>query len=416
MVDARHVTPSGPSILIIGDFGFPYGTGASSRVFSYATGLQAAGAHVKVLCVEPSGWAGKYGNTAARGEYRGVVYEYTYGRTTRPAARWLRGWLKATKPLRFVASGRRWASERGGLDMVLVYSRSMLWLVAARVLCSMTGALLVHEDCELPFVGQADGILLRLRRRAYERLVFRLFDGCIAISSLLEDYCGRYLRPGAGVLLVPILVDVLAFDADAGSLSGDGDAVVYCGYATHPEVLDLVKGFAIVAEANPGLRLQVIGGSLRPHLLPKLWELARELGVADRLELVGMVKRDELPQRLRAARVLVLPRPDAPFSRAGLPTKLGEYLAAGRPVVVSSVGDIPSYLRDGVDAYLCAPGDVPGFAARLAHVLDHPVEAAEVGLRGRETAVARFDPVVHGRRIIEFADGLRPARDGVPES
>jgi glycosyltransferase involved in cell wall biosynthesis len=297
--------------------------------------------------------------------------------------------------------------------MVLVYSRSMPWLAAARVLCSATGALFIHEDCELPFAWQADGAAPDLRRRIYEHWAFRLFDGCIAISTWMDEYCRRHVRPGAGVLVVPILVDVEAFDADAGDLSGDGDAVVYCGYSTHPEVLDLVEGFAAVAATNPGLRLQVIGGTLRPHLIPRLLEHARRLGVADRLDLVGMVKRDDLPRRLRAARVLVLPRPDATFSRAGLPTKLGEYLATGRPVVVSAVGDIPAHLQDGVDAYLCAPGDVQEFAARLAYVLDHPGEAAEVGLRGRETAAARFDPAVHGRRIIEFVQGLRRERAGV---
>ena len=180
-----------------------------------------------------------------------------------------------------------------------------------------------------------------------------------------------------------------------------GEHVVYCGYATHPEVLDLVTGFAEVAAAHPGLRLRVIGGSNRPYLLPALWDLARRLEVAERLELVGAVKRDELPALLRAARVLVLPRQDAEFSRAGLPTKLGEYLATGRPVVVSAVGDIPTYLQDGVDAYLCQPGDLPAFAARLGHVLDHPAEAALVGGAGadREGAVRPRDAGAEDHRL-----------------
>ena len=62
--------------------------------------------------------------------------------------------------------------------------------------------------------------------------------------------------------------------------------------------------------------------------------------------------REELFERLRTARVLALPRPAGSFSQAGLPTKVAEYLASGRPVVVTAVGDLPLYLRDGVDAYL----------------------------------------------------------------
>ena len=55
MQPARPVASRRPNVLIVGDFSFPYGTGASSRVFNYARGLQAAGARVKVICVEPTG-------------------------------------------------------------------------------------------------------------------------------------------------------------------------------------------------------------------------------------------------------------------------------------------------------------------------------------------------------------------------
>ena len=397
-------------VLIVGnEFGFPYGSGASSRVYAYAKGLQANGARVRVLCLEPSDAAGAPVNTQARGTYRGIEFEYTYGRTSRPASRAWRGVLKAAKWWRFLAAARRWAAG-GRADAMIVYTRSISWLVAARLACWSTGALYIHEDCELPFVYDSPSVGTSLQRWLYEQVLFKGFDGCLAISSYLADYCRRRLRPAARVLLVPILVDVDEAGPDGTPGSDAGDHVVYVGYATHPEVLDLVRGFAEVAGAHPELRLRVIGGSNRPHLLPALWDLARRLDVAERIELVGAVKRDELPALLRAARVLVLPRPDAEFSRAGLPTKLGEYLATGRPVVVSAVGDIPSYLQDGVDAYLYEAGDLPAFAARLGHVLDHPAEAALVGRQGRVTAGERFDPATHGARIIAFVEELRRER------
>ena len=78
--------------------------------------------------------------------------------------------------------------------------------------------------------------------------------------------------------------------------------------------------------------------------------------------------------------------------------------------MVSAVGDIPTYLQDGVDAYLCEAGDLPAFAARLGHVLDHPAEAALVGRQGRVTARERFDPATHGARVIAFVEELRRER------
>ncbi len=362
-----------------------------------------------MLCVEPSESRWEPLNTAARGTYDGVPFAYTYGRTTRPPDRRQRLWLKATKWARFWWAVETSAARGGGLDAIIVYSRSLAWMAISWLACHRHGALFIHEDCELPFPSGSSDARTRVRRWLYERVAFRWFDGCLAISAFLEDYCRSHLRPTGGVLTVPILIDVPAFQRAAGT-PPVGDAIVYCGYSTHRDVFALVDAFAVIADATPELRLRVIGGTLKPELLPDLHEHARRLAVDDRLELLGKVKRDELPPLLAAARILAMPRPDAPFSRAGLPTKLGEYLATGRPVVVSAVGDIPRYLSDGVDAYLVPPDDARAFAERLRHVIGHEDEARRVASAGRETARARFDPAVHGTRMIGFIADLRRAR------
>ena len=113
-----------------------------------------------------------------------------------------------------------------GLDVVLVYTRSTSWLLTARLLCSVTGAVYLHEDCELPFAWRAQDRALGLQRWFYERVVVKLFDGCIAISTDMEEYCRARLRRGARVLVVPILVDVEGFDADIAirtDAAGAGD-------------------------------------------------------------------------------------------------------------------------------------------------------------------------------------------------
>ena len=393
-------------------FGFPYGTGASTRAYGYATALHQNGARVKVLCVEPSESPEEPLNTQAKGVYAGIEFEYTYGRVSRPTAKGQRLWLKATKWGRFVRSARDWAVGAGGLDAIIVYSRSLTWIAAAAVACRATGALFIHEDCELPFVWRRDNARTRRERWLYEHVAFKAFDGCLVISTYLQAYCSRFLRESARALLVPIIVDVSQVTPnDAGDVA-IAERVSFCGSLDHPEVLALFEAFAAVADDFPDVRLQVIGAAKWPRSLDALHGLAGRLGITQRIEFAGQVKREDLFDLLRAARLLVLPRPAGAFSQAGLPTKVGEYLATGRPVVVTAVGDLPLYLRDGVDAYLAPPDDVPAFAERLRYALSHQDEATAVGRRGRETARERFDPRVHGARILAFIEELERARAG----
>jgi len=265
------------------DFGFPYGTGGSSRAFSYARGLQSAGARVKVLCVEPAGRAGDTLNVAARGEYRGVPFAYTYGRTTRPSSRLQRRALKLAKWPRFAWAVRRWAAQSGGLDVLLVYSRSLPWIATAWLLCRLHGATLLHEDCELPFVWRTETPALRARRFLYHRVAFRAFDGCLVISTYLEEYCRRYLgRPAT--LLVPILVDVTDVAGDDDPLGEPGEWLTYCGHMNHPEMGAVVAAFAAVAGEFPALRLRLVGGSRTAEAVPALRARLVELGLDQRVE------------------------------------------------------------------------------------------------------------------------------------
>lgn len=91
-------------------------------------------------------------------------------------------------------------------------------------------------------------------------------------------------------------------------------------------------------------------------------KLIADLNLSDHIELKGYVHPDKIPVELYKSRLLVLSRPDNIQNRGGFPTKLGEYLATGIPVAVTSVGEIPCYLKDEVNAYLAEPGNVKSFA------------------------------------------------------
>ena len=58
-----------------------------------------------------------------------------------------------------------------------------------------------------------------------------------------------------------------------------------------------------------------------------------------------------------AAHGLLIPLFDDVRSTARFPTKIGEYLASGRPIVTTAVGEMPRYFEDGVTAFISAPDD-----------------------------------------------------------
>ncbi len=123
--------------------------------------------------------------------------------------------------------------------------------------------------------------------------------------------------------------------------------------------LDFVAVARRVAERVPGIHFAMVGdGELRAAAE----RAVREASLSDRFRFPGW--RKEVPELLRAFDLFLL------TSRwEGLPKVIPQALIAGVPVVATAADGTREIVDDGVDGYLCPPGDVEGLSARCVEVL-----------------------------------------------
>jgi len=147
--------------------------------------------------------------------------------------------------------------------------------------------------------------------------------------------------------------------------------------------------------------------------------LRRELG--ERLRAYGPVAYERVPEALAAADVLVIPRPDHRAARYGFPSKLPEYLALGRAVVATDVGDQGRVIEHRRTGLLVEPGSPASLATALAELAD-PVLRQRLADAGRKLAESSLTWTVIAARLVEFLRTLvvsrpstarRPAAAGV---
>jgi glycosyltransferase involved in cell wall biosynthesis len=105
--------------------------------------------------------------------------------------------------------------------------------------------------------------------------------------------------------------------------------------------------------------------------------ITSRLGIRDRIEVLSTPSFDRLPALLETAHIAANPRVEA----EGMPLKLLNYMAAGKPIVSFS-GSAPS-LTHGETAWLVASGRPAELAQGILALLDDPEGAQELGRRAR---------------------------------
>ena len=244
--------------------------------------------------------------------------------------------------------------------------------------------------CEITEHPQIFGLSKSAQRSRKRRIkLLKHLDGLFVISQSLKNY---YIEEGLDenkVHVINMFVDTNRF---IGLQKSTIDKyIAYCGAVSYDKdgVNILIESFAKFCHNHNDYKLYIIGKSVNPLEMNQLKNLTQKLSIEDKVVFTGVIPPNEMPQLLYDASVLALARPDNIQAQNGFPTKLGEYLATGNPVVVTKVGEIPQFVIDNENGYLAEPNP-DCFAEKLLWVAEHYEEARRVGKKGRELAFSDF--------------------------
>jgi len=244
-----------------------------------------------------------------------------------------------------------------------------------------------------------------------ERRTLQAADLIVAVSAALKDPLLALGVPEQRILINPNGVDTDRFDPDRlqqerGRIRrrlGVGADQLLAGFVGTfgpwhgAEVLAEAIGNV---EASSPTRFLFIGDGPRRRQAEAILD---RNGRADRVTFTGMVGFDETPGLLAACDLCLsphVPNPDgSPFF--GSPTKLFEYMASGRPVIASELGQIGEVLRHDRTAWLVPPGDPGSLAQAIVELERRPELRERLGREARRDAERAHSWAAHVDRILE---------------
>lgn len=173
-------------------------------------------------------------------------------------------------------------------------------------------------------------------------------------------------------------------EAEAAALrTHDPSVILFLGMLGPQDGADLLPELLARVRSSHDLdtRLLVVGDGSERGVLE---DRARALGVADHVEITGLVPRDEVPRYLARADVCIDTSPCNAFNDRCTMVKITEYLGAGKPIVTFPLRETRRTAED--IACYAAPGDIDDFAEKVVKLLRDPQRRAELARAGRERA------------------------------
>ena len=394
------------NIVYLGETGFPYGLAAIQKMTLVSKSLVKAGARVTIVNRKGKFDPSKPRDLEPEGIHEGIHYVYTSGTIYRPKGFLKRNLQKISglfKEYGYLKEMKR----RGELDIAIVSSHRFnlvfLYLLYSRLL-GFTTVLNYVEWTKT--MEHRRGFWKKLGDNLYDKYLVKRFDAALPISELLLEHYEE-LAPGKPKLKLPIICEFDLFNLPKRE---DADPYfLYCGSLSYREVIDFIlKAYEDLPDSTEmKLKLLVSGGSKKEYeAFDK--ELAG-LSKSSLIERYSNIPYSELVDLYLNAKGLLIPMRPTLQDAARFPHKIGEYLAAGNPIITTNFGEIVHYFKNEETALIAKEYDVEQFTERMQFVVDHPEKAEQIGRNGKHMGLREFDYLQYGPRLLNFFRKLLPA-------
>ncbi len=279
-------------------------------------------------------------------------------------------------------------------------------VLIARLDVYLLSAVLLARRLNVPLVLEVDSpevYEFRKFSERYWRLPFlletieayniRRADACITVSNKLAEYFFKQGLASGGMHVISNGADLSKFNpqisgAEIRAKYGLENALVigFIGsfHFWHgiENLITLIQA-ALAQDQRVKFLLVGDGGPMKPHLQ----KFVAENNLQSKVILTGHVPHDEVGKYIAAMDIVLAPYPPLEFFYYS-PVKIYEYMACGKPVLSSRLGQIAEIVQDGVNGFISEPGDNADYIRKLARLIQDEELRARVGHEAHRTIAA----------------------------
>lgn len=244
------------------------------------------------------------------------------------------------------------------------------------------------------FTSFPNGGLLGFDYKKRDQMLGKPVDGILPISHFLEEKAAKFNKPQ---LILPILSE---YSRSNEKYSGE-NIFTFCGSAGYLlRYTIFVDAFVEVCKNHNDalLKLVIFGGDSQ---IAAVKQLLIDKGIERNASIYTQIPQNMLYEMYDTSLGLLIPLdPNNLQDKARFSQKIAEYLGSKRPIITTSVGEIPYYF-DKKSAVI-VDYTVDGFVEGMELLIEDKKLAECIGKAGYDVGVNNYDYVKNAQKMIEF--------------
>lgn len=161
--------------------------------------------------------------------------------------------------------------------------------------------------------------------------------------------------------------------------------ICHVGFTDLGAFRTMLEAFKISLAKRKDILLMLVGKLSQSHL-----DLIKKINIDEYVAYYGIQPYSRMSFYLRASDILLFSMRDSIIETARWPIRIGDYLAAGRPIIATNIGEISKIIRDW-KCGICVPtNNANAFAQAITTLIENPNLQEQMGIQARKAAEEEY--------------------------
>lgn len=368
---------------------FPDGLAATNRIKCYAKAYISQGVDCEVIIYGRNNFD-EY--LLPKGLAEGIPYEFIGGGVHRLKGKWkakIQSFSLFIRLLYFLFYTLKTD------DVVLGYNEGpgmLIWLLLKVI--HLRKAFYISELCELPYGTGLENSRTRAQRIFAYKHLFPKYDGIIAISKPLADEAHKHCSKRTIIIKVPILVDFDYFDIPDRSSEADFPYIFHAGtlYEQKDGIIGMIEAFGLATrKLNTPIHFVLTGDIDKSPHKEEIKTLISKYNLEGLIHFLGYVTHEDLKKYLSKSTLVIINKYPTQQNMYCFSTKLGEYMAAGKPLIITKIGEAMNWLTNGYDSIIVEANNITQLSDAIIYSFSNVKSIKTMGNNARNSCKQFFD-------------------------